>query len=84
MADSDVAGLVWEVDPGATVRGKVVANSGAPVEDTIGSPGSRGASSTSRPSSSSRATRRRTGASSRSASSSRPAPRPGLSSRSAT
>jgi protocatechuate 3,4-dioxygenase beta subunit len=32
VADKDVTGLVWEVDPGATVRGKVLARSGDPIE----------------------------------------------------
>ncbi|MBA3392872.1 MAG: carboxypeptidase regulatory-like domain-containing protein [Deltaproteobacteria bacterium] len=33
VTDKDVTGLVWEVDPGATVRGRVLAKSGTPVED---------------------------------------------------
>jgi len=33
IADQDVLGLVWEVDPGATVRGQVRTKSGEPVED---------------------------------------------------
>jgi protocatechuate 3,4-dioxygenase beta subunit len=32
VADKDVTGLEWEVDPGATVTGKVLAKSGQPVE----------------------------------------------------
>lgn len=33
IADKDLTGLVWEVDPGATVRGVVRTKSGEPVED---------------------------------------------------
>jgi protocatechuate 3,4-dioxygenase beta subunit len=33
IADHDATGLVWEVDPGATVRGRVVTKGGDPVED---------------------------------------------------
>ncbi|MBX3161351.1 MAG: carboxypeptidase regulatory-like domain-containing protein [Deltaproteobacteria bacterium] len=33
VADKDVTGLVWEVDTGATIRGKLLTKSGAPVED---------------------------------------------------
>ncbi len=33
ITDKDVTGLVWEVDEGATVRGKVLAKSGEPMED---------------------------------------------------
>jgi protocatechuate 3,4-dioxygenase beta subunit len=33
VTDKDVTGVVWEVDPGATVRGKVVTKTGEPVPD---------------------------------------------------
>jgi protocatechuate 3,4-dioxygenase beta subunit len=33
ITDKDVLDLVWEVDPGATIRGKVLARSGTPIED---------------------------------------------------
>lgn len=33
ITDTDVLGIVWEVDPGATVRGHVRTKSGEPVED---------------------------------------------------
>ncbi|HEU0032266.1 MAG TPA: carboxypeptidase regulatory-like domain-containing protein [Kofleriaceae bacterium] len=32
VADKDVTGVVWDVDPGATVRGRVLTKSGEPVE----------------------------------------------------
>jgi protocatechuate 3,4-dioxygenase beta subunit len=33
VSDQDLSALVWEVDAGATIRGKVLARSGAPIED---------------------------------------------------
>jgi len=44
IADQDATGLVWEVDPGATIRGRVLTKTGDPVEGadiyarTIGGP----------------------------------------------
>src|SRR5262249_30976225 len=32
ITDKDVTGLVWEVDAGATVRGKVITRSGEPID----------------------------------------------------
>lgn len=33
VADKDVTGLVWEVEAGATVRGRVLTSTGTPIED---------------------------------------------------
>src|SRR5262249_20801449 len=33
VADKDVTGLEWQVDPGATIRGRVLGKSGAPITD---------------------------------------------------
>jgi hypothetical protein len=47
ITDKDITGLVWEVDGGARIRGKVVTKTGEPVEDasitaqTVGGAGAR-------------------------------------------
>lgn len=35
VADKDLTGLVWEVDPGAALRGRVLTKSGEPVEGAV-------------------------------------------------
>lgn len=42
IADRDATGLVWELDPGATLRGKVLTRAGAAVADADVRAGSRG------------------------------------------
>jgi protocatechuate 3,4-dioxygenase beta subunit len=35
VGDRDITGVVWEVDDGARIRGKVLTRSGAPIEDVV-------------------------------------------------